>query len=252
MVALDENTSIPQSRLCHIHQMIGTPRWNRSEKRAWTAAARTQLRQWKDIYLRENSSPLQLVPSFIGGSDASDTGMGFIWHQGRSTRRQAVPVRNIADHITVKELSLNSPSKRYLETPPPSFSSTTRPHSACSTPATANRETNLPDNSIDLVITDPPYKNYQNPGKTKQTKISSRNFSPEVLINHMERVLKSGCHFYIFCDHMTFPEFFRIIEKSNSLVYKNMIVWANNNRGTGDLTGNYAPTARIDYFWSEG
>ena len=100
----------------------------------------------------------------------------------------------------------------------------------------------LPDDSIDLFITDPPYKDYQSNRTTiKQTKISANDFSPEVLISHIERVLKPTCHFYIFCDHMSFPDFFRAIEKSSSLRYKNMIVWVKNNHGSGDLSGNYAP-----------
>jgi DNA modification methylase len=83
----------------------------------------------------------------------------------------------------------------------------------------------LPDNSVDLIITDPPYKNYQsNRAKTKTNKIDSREFSPITLINHIERLLKPSCHFYIFCDHLTFSSFYDAINNSNELHYLKIIM----------------------------
>lgn len=102
----------------------------------------------------------------------------------------------------------------------------------------------MPNNSVDLFLTDPPYKDYQSnrPIINKKTKkIYASKFNFEEFINEMERILKPSHHFYIFCDHLTFSNFFRAINDNNSLVYKNMIVWVKNNHGSGDLKGNYAP-----------
>lgn len=102
----------------------------------------------------------------------------------------------------------------------------------------------MPKNSVDLVLTDPPYKDYQSNRvvKSKRTKkIYASKFNFQEFIFEMERVLKPGRHYYIFCDHLTFSMFFDAIKESKSLVYKNMLVWVKNNHGSGDLKGDYGP-----------
>lgn len=111
----------------------------------------------------------------------------------------------------------------------------------------------MPDNSVDLFLTDPPYKDYQsNRAKVKTTKISAKEFCPNRLVNHISRILKPGCHFYIFCDHLTFSSFFTAISSCKELHYKNMIVWPKNNHGSGDLQGNYAPQHELIIFGVKG
>ena len=74
----------------------------------------------------------------------------------------------------------------------------------------------LPDNSVDLILTDPPYKNYQsnrpvvNP---KQKKILEEDFDLQFFIQQSHRLLKNGCHFYCFCDHLTFADIKAEVEK---------------------------------------
>lgn len=102
----------------------------------------------------------------------------------------------------------------------------------------------MPNNSVDLFLTDPPYKTYQSnrPTKNKKVKkISASGFNIIEFIEQLERILKSHRHFYIFCDHLTFAGFKNAINDSKSLIYKNMIIWVKNNHGAGDLKGNYAP-----------
>lgn len=74
----------------------------------------------------------------------------------------------------------------------------------------------LPDNSVDLVITDPPYESlekHRSIGTTtrlKNSKSSSNAWFPifpndrfEELFSEIYRVMKNNTHFYLFCDSET-------------------------------------------------
>src|SRR5690606_28414319 len=74
----------------------------------------------------------------------------------------------------------------------------------------------LQDDSVDLVITDPPYESlekYRAIGTTtrlKMSKSSSNQWFPiiknnqfEELLFHIYRVLRNNRHFYLFCDNET-------------------------------------------------
>lgn len=74
----------------------------------------------------------------------------------------------------------------------------------------------LPDNSIDLIITDPPYKDYQSNRPVvheKVKKIHEYDFALPYFIEQSARVLKPGCHFYCWCDHISFPNIFLQLEQ---------------------------------------
>jgi site-specific DNA-methyltransferase (adenine-specific) len=130
-----------------------------------------------------------------------------------------------------------------------------------------NREifAQLPDDSIDLIITDPPYKDYQSNRPVvheKVKKIHERDFDLPFFIEQSARVLKQGAHFYCWCDHLTFPGIFmqiatlkthQIARKSpHFLNYKNCLVWVKSNHGSGDLKGNYAPQHEFVIFACKG
>ena len=107
--------------------------------------------------------------------------------------------------------------------------------------------------SIDLIITDPPYKDYQSClGVQKCKKIVKNEFTFETLIGHIERILKSGCHFYLWCDALTYADAFNCIKNSKSLKYKNMLIWVKNHHGAGDLFGGYAHQHEICIFGTKG
>ncbi len=139
----------------------------------------------------------------------------------------------------------------------------------------------LPDNSIDLIITDPPYKDYQSNRPVKHEKVKKileADFNLPYFIEQSARVLKPGAHFNCWCDHLTFPgivgemkrqkeeilkhrehrvhrEHRETNEESHSshfLTYKNMLVWVKNNHGSGDLKGNYAPQHELVIFGCKG
>jgi|GEM_PF-357681 len=123
----------------------------------------------------------------------------------------------------------------------------------------------LPDNSVDLVLTDPPYKDYQSNrpvAHEKVTAISMATFDLEGFIRESERVLRPGAHFYCWCDHLSFPAIFEAIQArtrdmsarqaATRLKYKNCLIWVKNNHGSGDLAGNYAPQHELVIYASKG
>jgi site-specific DNA-methyltransferase (adenine-specific) len=123
----------------------------------------------------------------------------------------------------------------------------------------------LPDNSVDLVLSDPPYKDYQSNrpvAHERVTAISSSTFDLPRFIRESERVLKPGAHFYCWCDHLSFPAIFEAIQArardltprqaAGRLKYKNCLIWVKNNHGSGDLAGNYAPQHELVIYASKG
>ncbi len=123
----------------------------------------------------------------------------------------------------------------------------------------------LPDDSIDLIITDPPYKDYQSNRPVahhKVKKIEEVEFDIPFFIEQSARVLKPGCHFYCWCDHRSFPGIVsRIVELQQEqtekrsphyLVYKNCLIWVKSNHGSGDLKGNWAPQHEFIIFATKG
>jgi len=84
----------------------------------------------------------------------------------------------------------------------------------------------IPDNSIDLVITDPPYgmsfqSNYR---KEKHLRIEGDNELPIEAIKHCVRIAKKGC--YIFC---------RWDNLKDMPKPKSVLCWVKNNWSMGDL-----------------
>ncbi len=130
-----------------------------------------------------------------------------------------------------------------------------------------NREVfaKLPCDSIDLILTDPPYKDYQSNRPlvhNKVTKINQAEFDLPFFLRESARVLKPGHHFYCWCDHLTFPAIFdalrelqleaRSRKSEDYLVYKNCLVWVKNNHGSGNLKGNWAPQHEFILFATKG
>lgn len=109
------------------------------------------------------------------------------------------------------------------------------------------------NNSVDLVMTDPPYKDYQSMRvKDKQKKIHSSGFSWDWLMSEMERVLKPGRHFYVWCDSLTYADAFDALRRNQNLKFKNMILWVKSNHGSGDLKSGYAPQHEICVYGHKG
>ena len=100
----------------------------------------------------------------------------------------------------------------------------------------------IPDNSIDLIVTDPPYKTIT--GGDSDGKNSTRpkgmlsgnrklftyqnNIKPTQWIPELFRVLKEGSHCYIFTNHLNMKDMLIESEKAGFKLH-NILVWEKNN-----------------------
>ena len=101
---------------------------------------------------------------------------------------------------------------------------------------------NIPDGSVDLVVTDPPYKTIT--GGDSDGKNSTRpkgmlsgnrklfahqnNIKPSQWIPELFRVLKEGSHCYIFTNHLNMKDMLIESEKAGFKLH-NILVWEKNN-----------------------
>lgn len=102
--------------------------------------------------------------------------------------------------------------------------------------------TKIPNNSIDLIVTDPPYKTIT--GGDSDGKNSTRpkgmlsgnrklftyqnNIKPAQWILELFRVLKEGSHCYIFTNHLNIKDMLIESEKAGFKLH-NILVWEKNN-----------------------
>jgi len=112
----------------------------------------------------------------------------------------------------------------------------------------------LPDKSIDLVVTDPPYgiKYKSRGGKFKNKKILNDDNLNWLSgwCKELKRVCKDDAHLYVFCSWHNVDLF-----KQNLGAYfqiKNILIWEKNSIGIGDFDGNYAPKYEMIIFCSNG
>lgn len=115
----------------------------------------------------------------------------------------------------------------------------------------------LKDESIDLVITDPPYlMNYRSNRRVKQEKfdyIKNDKDAHEVISESLELIhkkMKNDTAIYMFCSWHHIDFFKQEFEKYFKL--KNIIVWNKNNHGSGDLKGAYAPKHEFVLYGHKG
>ncbi|RCX22935.1 site-specific DNA-methyltransferase (adenine-specific) [Fontibacillus phaseoli] len=115
----------------------------------------------------------------------------------------------------------------------------------------------IPDKSVDLIVTDPPYlMNYRSNRRTATEKF--RHLENDVdahgliadYIAECYRILKDDTAIYMFCSwhHI---DFFKI-EFEKHFKLKNLIVWNKNVHGTGDLKGSYGPKHELILFGHKG
>ena len=113
---------------------------------------------------------------------------------------------------------------------------------------------NIEDNSIDMVLTDPPYgmsfqSNYRNV-KHKTIDNDSSLEWVEGFAKQCYRVAKNNTAHYVFCSWHFMDVFKQAFEKHFKI--KNMLVWVKNNTGMGDLKGNFAPKHELILFMHKG
>ena len=94
----------------------------------------------------------------------------------------------------------------------------------------------LPDECMDLVLTDPPYGiDYQSNRRVARPKLPK--FENDVDLSWVDgwvddvyRVLKNDRHFYCFTRFDMYPVFYASI--SRKFTVKNCLIWAKNNHGS--------------------
>lgn len=102
----------------------------------------------------------------------------------------------------------------------------------------------LPSNSVDLIITDPPYKltsrggsgtmsGYWAEDKTMKGLVFDNNDTDiEDYIDGFYRILKDGTHCYIMCNQLNLPHFLEVISKSE-FKYIKCLIWDKCNKICG-------------------
>lgn len=104
----------------------------------------------------------------------------------------------------------------------------------------------IPDKSIDLVVTDPPYlisykTNYRKDKTHKFCTEINGDDDEELIRNYMSecfRILKDNSAMYCFCSAKTLSTFTSISE-SSGFKLKNTIIWVKNNWTAGDLKAQF-------------
>lgn len=114
----------------------------------------------------------------------------------------------------------------------------------------------IEDNSIDCMITDPPYgvalklNKYINVNNNRKIEndfdIDNAMKLLDNLLSKSKSKLKDNAHLYIFCSWKVYPEFKEVIEKYHTI--KNLIVWNKTKMGMGDLKYNYGDSYELIIF----
>jgi len=119
----------------------------------------------------------------------------------------------------------------------------------------------LQDNSIDIVITDPPYGiSYKSNRSKFDDAITKRGLLNDgadeafILLSKTCEVLSRKCaensHLYFFCSWSVFSQFEKII--SEYFTIKTPIVWDKGNKGSGDLENDWGNQTEIIIFCIQG
>jgi len=113
----------------------------------------------------------------------------------------------------------------------------------------------MPDNYIDLIVTDPPYgMDYQSSRRIDKFAKIVNDQSLEWLepfLKEAYRVMKNNSHIYMFCNDFAISEFRNLTEKVG-FNPKRALVWVKNNHTSGDLLGDYANKTEFIVFAHKG
>lgn len=115
----------------------------------------------------------------------------------------------------------------------------------------------LPDKSIDLIVTDPPYGQDYSTGRQKHTIRSTTRIANDAgeldiprLMWEFDRVTKDQSHIYIFTSWKTVDRWKPEFEKY--FVLKNILIWSKDNHTAGDLSWSYAQSYEMILFGMKG
>jgi hypothetical protein len=116
----------------------------------------------------------------------------------------------------------------------------------------------LPDNSIDCLITDPPYGiDYQSNRRIVNEQLPKLDGDQDQAFDLLEKMcqlvqskVKVNSHLYFFTTWKVYSKFEAIISKFFEI--NNVLVWDKVNHGSGDLEGNYSERYELIIFASKG
>ena len=112
----------------------------------------------------------------------------------------------------------------------------------------------IPDESVDMILTDPPYgMNFQSGyRKTKYEKIKGDSNLDwlDDFVDEIYRVSKPNTAHYMFCSFHHIDKFKQAIERKFKI--KNILTWVKNNTSMGDLKGDFAPKTEFIIFFHKG
>ena len=116
----------------------------------------------------------------------------------------------------------------------------------------------IKNESVDLIITDPPYfinykTNYRINKKHDFCNPIKNDTSPKILkklIPELYRILKDNSALYIFCSPDTIGVFKKEVQKYFKI--KNIIIWVKNNHTAGDLKAQYGKKYEMIIYANRG
>ena len=116
----------------------------------------------------------------------------------------------------------------------------------------------IPDSSIDLIVTDPPYLiSYKTGRRTgndhRFSDVILNDNNQELITNYIKechRILKDDSAMYLFCSSHK-VDFFKI-ELEKYFDIKNMIIWVKNNHTAGDLKSAFGRKYEIIFLVNKG
>lgn len=116
----------------------------------------------------------------------------------------------------------------------------------------------LPDECIDLIVTDPPYlinykTNYRSDKENRFCKSIINDTNPKVIVDFIAqayRLLKQNSAMYMFCSFDKVDFFKQELQKYFTI--KNMIVWVKNNWTMGDLEAQYGKQYELIFYVNKG
>ena len=119
---------------------------------------------------------------------------------------------------------------------------------------------NIPDGSVDLVLTDPPYlcdysRHDSNSRFSKKIANDENNSANEGMIERYLqecfRIMKDNTAIYCFCNYKKIDFFKQQIEKAGFNL-KNIIIWDKQRNGMGDLSTTFGYSYEFIIFASKG
>lgn len=115
----------------------------------------------------------------------------------------------------------------------------------------------LPDKSVDLILTDPPYGQDYSTGRQKHTIRKTTRIANDAgqldiprLMSEFDRVTRDRSHVYIFTSWKTVDLW--KVEFEKHFVLKNILIWSKDNHTAGDLSWSYAQSYEMILFGMKG